>query len=182
MSIWLIIIKGSGIMIMKNPPHPGSIVRFECLDPLGLSVPEAAKVLGVTRQALNNLVGEKAGISAEMAVRLAKAFGSSPDMWLRLQVNYDLAQVEQIGETMWARGRFRHGPMTRGSRLPPMTGWCATVPARCARLRPREFRIAATLRSDLPGAAPTRRRLPIRSILRVSARRAGCGPALSNQA
>ena len=67
----------------------------ECLEPLGLSVPVAAKVLGVTRQALSNLVNEKTGISAEMAVRLAKAFGSSPDMWLRLQVNYDLAQIAQ---------------------------------------------------------------------------------------
>ena len=90
-----IIIKGRDVMIMKNPPHPGGIVRRECLDPLGLSVAEAAKVLGVTRQALNNLVSEKVGVSAEMAVRLAKAFGSSPDMWLRLQVNYDLAQIAQ---------------------------------------------------------------------------------------
>jgi len=80
---------------MKNHPHPGGIVLRECLEPLGLSVPDAAKVLGVTRQALSNLVNEKTGISAEMAVRLAKAFGSSPDMWLRLQVNYDLAQIAQ---------------------------------------------------------------------------------------
>jgi addiction module HigA family antidote len=79
---------------MKNPPHPGNIVRFECIEPLGLSITEAAKVLGITRQALNNLVNGKAGISAEMAVRLSKAFGSSPEMWLRLQVNYDLAQIE----------------------------------------------------------------------------------------
>jgi len=79
---------------MKNPPHPGNIVRFECIEPLGLSITEAAKILGVTRQALNNLVNEKAGISAEMAVRLSKAFGSSPDMWLRLQVNYDLSRIE----------------------------------------------------------------------------------------
>ena len=82
-------------MPMKNHPHPGGIVRRECLGPLNLNVTEAAKVLGVTRQALNNLVNEKAGISAEMAVRLSKAFGSSPDMWLRLQVNYDLSQLDQ---------------------------------------------------------------------------------------
>jgi len=62
---------------MKNPPHPGRIVRDECLEPLGLSVTEAARVLGVSRQSLNNLVNEKAGISAEMAVRLTKAFGST---------------------------------------------------------------------------------------------------------
>jgi addiction module HigA family antidote len=78
---------------MKNPVHPGAIVRFDCLEPLGLSVTEAARVLGVTRQTLNNLVNGKAGVSAEMAVRLSKAFGSEPGFWLRLQVNYDLAEV-----------------------------------------------------------------------------------------
>ena len=80
-------------MPMKNHTHPGRIVRQDCLEPLGLTVTAAAETLGVTRQALNNLVNRKAGISPEMAVRLAKAFGSSPEMWLRLQVNYDLAQV-----------------------------------------------------------------------------------------
>jgi len=82
-------------MPLKNPPHPGRIVRRDCLAPLGLTVTEAAEVLGVTRQALNNLVNRTAGIPPEMAVRLAKAFGSSPEMWLRLQVSYDLAQVHQ---------------------------------------------------------------------------------------
>ncbi|HXS98753.1 MAG TPA: HigA family addiction module antitoxin [Candidatus Limnocylindrales bacterium] len=80
---------------MKNPPHPGGIVREICLEPLGLSVTEAARALGVTRQALNNIVNEKAGISPEMAVRLAKAFGSSADTWLRMQVLYDLAHVDE---------------------------------------------------------------------------------------
>lgn len=82
-------------MPMKNPPHPGRIVRQDCVEPLGLTITEAAKVLGVTRQALNNLVNGKAGVSPEMAVRLAKAFGGSAEMWLRLQANYDLAQVPQ---------------------------------------------------------------------------------------
>ena len=82
-------------MPMKNPPHPGRIVRQDCVEPLGLTVTEAAKALGVTRQALNNLVNGKAGVSPEMAVRLSKAFGGSPEMWLRLQANYDLAQVHQ---------------------------------------------------------------------------------------
>ena len=82
-------------MRMKNPPHPGRIVRDECLEPLGLTVTEAARVLGVSRQALNNLVNEKAGISAEMAVRLAKAFGSTAETWLRMQVAFDLASVSQ---------------------------------------------------------------------------------------
>ena len=80
-------------MPMKNPPHPGRIVRQDCIEPLGLTITSAAKVLGVTRQALNNLVNGKAGISPEMAVRVSKAFGGSPDMWLRLQANYDLARL-----------------------------------------------------------------------------------------
>jgi antitoxin HigA-1 len=80
---------------MKNPPHPGRIVRQDYVEPLGLTITEAAKALGVTRQTLNNLVNGKAGISTEMAVRLSKAFGSSPEMWLRLQINYDLAQLRQ---------------------------------------------------------------------------------------
>ena len=82
-------------MPMINPPHPGRIVREDCVEPLGLTITAAAKALGVTRQALNNLVNGKAGISPEMAVRLSKVFGSSPEMWLRLQVNYDLSQVRQ---------------------------------------------------------------------------------------
>ena len=86
---------GGHSMPMKNPPHPGRIVRQDCVEPLGLTVTEAARALGVTRQTLNNLVNGNAGISAEMAVRLAKAFGGSADMWLRLQANYDLAQIEQ---------------------------------------------------------------------------------------
>src|SRR5712691_3396980 len=82
-------------MSMHNPPHPGLTVRHDCLEPLGLTVTEGAKVLGVTRQALNNLVNGKAGISPEMAVRLSNAFGTTPETWLRLQMAYDLAQVQQ---------------------------------------------------------------------------------------
>ena len=82
-------------MAMKNPPHPGLHVRHDCLVPLGLSVTGGAKVLGVTRQALNNLVNCKSGISPEMAIRLSKAFGGSAGVWLRLQMNYDLAQIER---------------------------------------------------------------------------------------
>ena len=80
-------------MRMKNPPHPGLSVRHDCLEPLGLSVAEGAKVLGVTRQAMNNLVAGKAGISAEMAIRLEKAFGGGAETWLRMQAAYDLAQM-----------------------------------------------------------------------------------------
>ena len=82
-------------MQMKNPPHPGRIVRDECLEPLGLTVTEGARVLGVSRQALNNLVNEKSAISAEMAVRLAKAFGSAADTWLRMHVSHDLARIAE---------------------------------------------------------------------------------------
>jgi addiction module HigA family antidote len=82
-------------MAMRNPPHPGGIVRRQCLDPLELSVTEAAKGLGVTRQALSDLVNGKAGISTEMAIRLSKSFGSSPETWLGLQMAYDLWQARQ---------------------------------------------------------------------------------------
>ena len=81
--------------MMKHPPHPGLSVRHDCLEPCGLSVTAGAVALGVTRQALNNLVNGKAGISAEMAVRLDKAFGGGAETWLRLQVGYDLAQIQQ---------------------------------------------------------------------------------------
>lgn len=82
-------------MVMHNPPHPGRHVRETCLTPLKLSVIAASKALGVPRQTLNNLVNEKAGISPEMAVRLEKMGWGTADGWLRLQMNYDLAQVRQ---------------------------------------------------------------------------------------
>jgi len=82
-------------MPMKNPVHPGLIVRHDCLEPLGLSVTKAARILGVSRQALNNVVNTTAAISPEMAVRLTKAFGSTAEMWLRLQMAYDLAEVRR---------------------------------------------------------------------------------------
>ena len=81
-------------MPMKNPPHPGKVVRVSCLEPLGLNVTEGAKVLGVSRQALSNLVNGRAGMSAEMAIRLAKAFGSTTETWIRLQAAYDVAQAQ----------------------------------------------------------------------------------------
>ena len=85
-------------MAMHDPPHPGGIVRRQCLDPLGLSVTRAAKGLGVTRQALSDLVNEKAGISIEMAIRLSKAFGSSPETWLGMQMAYGLWQARDRAE------------------------------------------------------------------------------------
>ena len=80
---------------MHNPPHPGEIVRYECLEPLGLTVTRAAQGLGVTRQALSELVNEKAGVSVEMSLRLSQAFGSTPETWLGMQTAYDLWQVRQ---------------------------------------------------------------------------------------
>ena len=86
-------------MPMYNPPHPGGIVKYECLEPLGLTVTRAAEGLGITRQALSNLLNEKSGMSVDMALRLSQAFGSTPETWLRLQMAYDLWQArEQAGQ------------------------------------------------------------------------------------
>ena len=74
----------------RKPTHPGEIVKHVCLEPLGLSVTAAAKHLGVTRQALSELINEHTGMSVDMAIRLSKAFGSSPETWLRLQMAHDL--------------------------------------------------------------------------------------------
>ncbi len=82
-------------MPMKNPAHPGRIVKSACLEPLGLSVTEGAEILGVTRQTLNNVVNGKSGISPQMAIRLSKAFSSTPETWLRMQLAYDLAQARK---------------------------------------------------------------------------------------
>ena len=84
---------------MFDPPHPGEMVREECLEPLGLTVTGAARALGVTRQTLNNLVNERSGISPDMAIRLEKAFGSSAELWLHLQAAFDLAQARKRQDT-----------------------------------------------------------------------------------
>jgi addiction module HigA family antidote len=77
-------------MRMHNPPHPGELVREDCLKPLGLTVTAAARALGVTRKALSELINGHSGISPEMAIRLSKAFGGSPETWLGMQMEYDL--------------------------------------------------------------------------------------------
>ncbi len=82
-------------MPLINPPHPGEIVKYECLEPLGLTVTRAAEGLGVTRQALSELVNERTGVSVEMAIRLSRAFGSTPETWLRMQMAYDLWQARE---------------------------------------------------------------------------------------
>jgi addiction module HigA family antidote len=78
---------------MKDPPHPGRSIRDACLEPLGLTVTDGARALGVSRATLSNLINGRAGVSLEMAIRLAKAFGGSPETWLKLQMQYGLAQA-----------------------------------------------------------------------------------------
>src|SRR5260370_2104330 len=80
-------------MPMKNPPHPGGFVRRQCIEPLGLTITQAAHALGVTRTTLSELVNEKRGISPEMAVRLSKVFGGSAPTWLTQQAHYHLPPV-----------------------------------------------------------------------------------------
>ena len=82
-------------MPMKNPAHPGRIVRAACLEPLGLSVTAGAKILGVTRQTLTKIINGRSGISPEMAIRLSKAFGSTPETWLGMQLAFDLAEARR---------------------------------------------------------------------------------------
>ena len=81
-------------MTMKNPSHPGLLVKHECLETLGLTITAGAEVLGVTRKTLSELVNIRAGISPEMSVRLAKAFGSTARAWLDMQTSYDLARID----------------------------------------------------------------------------------------
>ena len=83
---------------MHNPPHPGEILRELCLEPMGLSVTGAAEALGVSRKTLSSILNGRAGISPEMAIRLSKAFGTSPESWLNQQQQFDLWQAMNSGE------------------------------------------------------------------------------------
>jgi len=80
-------------MPMKNPPHPGRVLLEECIEPLGLTITDAAAALGVTRTTLSELVNGKRGISPEMAVRISQVFGGDARSWLAQQAQYDLAQI-----------------------------------------------------------------------------------------
>jgi addiction module HigA family antidote len=82
-------------MSMYNPPHPGEIIREFCLEALHISVTEAARALGVTRKTFSAILNGRAGISPEMALRLSKVFGRTPEGWLRLQLQYDLWNTRQ---------------------------------------------------------------------------------------
>ena len=95
---------------MHNPPHPGEIIREQCLEPLGLTITAAAKGLGVTRKALSELLNGHSGISPEMAIRLSKAFGSSSETWLRLQLQHDLWNAEQHSGSIKVTRFSEHAP------------------------------------------------------------------------
>lgn len=101
-------------MAMKTPPHIGGFIRRQIIEPLNLTVTDAAVALGVTRQALNNLLNEKAALTAEMALRIEKAFGPKADHLMRMQLAYDMAQVRRREATI----NVRQG----ASRLSPATG------------------------------------------------------------
>ena len=82
-------------MTMHNPPHPGEIIRELCLEPLEISVTRAAGALGVSRKTLSSILNGRAGVSPEMAIRLSKAFSTTPESWLNQQMQYDLWHAQQ---------------------------------------------------------------------------------------
>lgn len=90
-------------MPMKNPPHPGLSVRLDCLDPLSLSVTDAAALLGVSAKHLSDVVDGHSGISPEMAIRLDKAFGGGAYTWYQLQAAYDMAQAMKKADRIQVR-------------------------------------------------------------------------------
>lgn len=97
-------------MTMKNPSHPGRMLKDD-LEAMGLSVAEAAEGLGVSRQQLYNVISGKHAITSEMAVRLEKAIGTSAETWLRMQMNYDLAQTRQRADEIVVQRLFRDEPV-----------------------------------------------------------------------
>ena len=90
-------------MLMHDPPHPGAFIRRQCLEPLGLTVTEAARGLAVSRNTLSMLLNGRLGISPEMAIRLSEAFGGSPESWLTQQMQYDLWRVQHDREPVEVR-------------------------------------------------------------------------------
>lgn len=94
-------------MQMYNPPHPGEIIREFYLEPLGVTVTDAAKSLGVSRNAFSELLNGRTGVSPEMAYRLSKAFGRTPESWLNLQTMYDLAKVRERAERLEVKVIFQ---------------------------------------------------------------------------
>jgi addiction module HigA family antidote len=98
-------------------------VRHDCLEPLGLTITEGAKVLGVSRQALNSVVNGKAGISPEMAIRLDKAFGGTADAWLALQFGYELARARKTADKIIVKRCVRPAPASRFDDVIGSTGY-----------------------------------------------------------
>ena len=80
-------------MAVKNPVHPGRIIKYDCMEALGLNITDTAKALGVVRTTLSRVINEKASVSPEMAIRVSKAFGGTPEHWFRMQLAYDVAQM-----------------------------------------------------------------------------------------
>ena len=97
-------------MEMYDPPHPGEIVREDCLKALDLTVTEAAKGLGVTRKTLSSILNGRSGITAEMALRLSQAFGSTPEHWLQMQLAYDLWQAKRHTKKLHVKQFFATAP------------------------------------------------------------------------
>ena len=89
---------------MYNPPHPGEVIKELCIKPLGITVTDAAKGLGVTRKTLSSLLNGRAGISPEMAIRISKAFGESAESWLIQQCQYDLWKALQSEDEINVKG------------------------------------------------------------------------------
>jgi len=83
--------------MMHNPPHPGEVIRSLCLEPLSISVTDAARALGVSRKALSSLINGRSGVTPEMAIRLAIAFDTTPESWLVQQMQYDLWKAKEKG-------------------------------------------------------------------------------------
>ena len=95
---------------MRNPPHPGKFILEECIQPLGLSITEAAEGLGVTRQTLSRLINGQTGLSPMMALRLSKAFGGSAESWMKQQMHYDLARVYRYEKDIMVRSFRKTAP------------------------------------------------------------------------
>lgn len=87
-------------MPMKNPPHPGEVLKELCIEPLGKTITDIAEKLGVSRKTLSDLLNAKRSLSLDMAIRISKAFGSTPDTWLRMQLAYDLARQKKHAATI----------------------------------------------------------------------------------
>lgn len=116
MMLILLIITRRNPMPMKNPPHPGHCIKDACLEPLGLTITAGAKALGITRANLSRVINGRGAISPEMAIRLSKAFGSTPETWLRMQLAYDLAQLRNREDHIQVRSYRNH----EGHPLPGM--------------------------------------------------------------